>query len=795
MAGDLERLASSENRTTLAVLALRGLTQVCVGDVVWNLSVDDGIVTVRRSGTDAPWRWKAFVSSYRPDDAAMRRFLEVRQETQDHVDERGRRVEREVVGLLPLDEDRLPQPPDHGRVYATLPTQVRMPFGFHLQADWFVNVDRQNLREVDGDPWQEAIVGQVPEIVRQLLTWLAGESDEVRERGYRSLCEPADDDGLLAKPLQALRDDLARTLADQPIVPVHGPGPRHFCSPEQVAVLPEPFDADFRSPWRPDLLFSVDVMDEHLLGQRARDFALWLGWGSLIGEDNVAWTDTLPRWWRALPEDERPKALFALWRGVDENEWNDAPVVPTKAGRWAPAHATVWVNEALPSGREPSGTAVAEALAGFLPSRAQQLQSGIRARVNNARDDDGVRWLKEHHNEVKLADLIREAVDDHAELPLVELLAWALRRGPYRKDLVPLVLTEDGPRDPRDALVADPLVQGGRSRRLLFSQPALVADYAALDDRQSVVALLQRLRVRGGGALEERTERVGRYKPNRVATLLNVHESDVQTANYDGYSVKDHHFPFEIDSVPPGALQEWMSLEHHTFRGKGRRTADSFYHYSRSTPGQAPAQWVRDLQNHAWLLCRDGERRTPAEVLLQADPDREDAPIADIDRDLASRLEAEGVLFGDEVPLAPALHRLERRGATELADSELAALLQEAVEAVETGEATEDELRRALDAVKLHGVPLASRGRAEDRHRRRLARQPGRLGGRALGRRPSARRGDRHAHGTVGDSRHHDRAAGAGLPAGRLGTETRACRGTPRPSRSRVPLCAGRRGR
>ena len=231
---DLARLASTENRTTLAVLALRGLTQVSVDEVVWEFSVEDDIVTVRRSGSEARWRWKAFVAHYRPDDAAMRRFLEVRQETHERVDPGGRRAERQVVGLLRLDDDGLPRPADHGCVYATLPTQVWIPFGFHLQADWFVNVDRQNLREVTGDAWQEAIVGQVPEIVRQLLIWLSGESDAVRERGYRALCEPDDDGSLLAGPLRNLREDLARTLADQPIVPVHGPGPRRFCTPEQA---------------------------------------------------------------------------------------------------------------------------------------------------------------------------------------------------------------------------------------------------------------------------------------------------------------------------------------------------------------------------------------------------------------------------------------------------------------------------------------------------------------------------------------------------------------------------------
>ena len=706
---DLARLASTENRTTLAVLALRGLTQVSVDEVVWDLSVEHDVVTVRRSGSETRWRWKTFVAHYRPDDAAMRRFLEVRQETQDHVDPEGRRVERQVVGLLPLDDDGLPQPPDRGCVYATLPTQVRIPFGFHLQADWFVNVDRQQLREVAGDAWQEAIVGQVPEIVRRLLIWLSGESDAVRKCGYRALCEPDDDDGLLAGPLRNLRDDLVRTLADEQIVPLHGPGPRKFSTPEQAAVLPVPFDANFGSPWRPDLLFGPTVMDEHLLGERATDFAIWLEWGSEVKADSVAWRTTLPNWWRAIPEDERPDALFALWRGVAHNAWHHVPVVPTKAGGWASAHDTWWLNEEPPSRREPGGPAVAEALAASLPSRSQQLQSGIRNRVNKQLHDAGVRWLKEHHKEVKLADLIQRAADEGTELPLVDLLAWALRRGSNRQDLVPAVLTEEGPREPSKALVADPLVRGGRSRRCLFKQPALVADYSAIAAPQSVVAFLDRLGVRGDGRLENTRTWVGRYDRARVAALLGVDESQVELANNDGFFVEDHGFPFAVARVPPKALQDWLSLEHHALRGKGRLSASSFYSYGRSTQGRAPARWVRDLQRHDWVLCTDGERRTPEEVLLAADPDRDDAPIADIDADLASRLKEEGVGFGGAVPRSPALRRLERRGATEMDDSDLAALLREALEAVGAGEATEDDLRRALNAVNLHGAPLASR--------------------------------------------------------------------------------------
>ena len=301
VAEDIERISSPEDQTPLAVLALQGLKQIRVDDIEWDLNIAEDVVVVRRHNgqSTSSWRWKSFVSYYRPNNDAMRRFLEVRQETHEQVDDSGGRITREVVGLVPLDSNGFPNPPRHCLVYATLPTQVPIPFGFHLQADWFVDVDRQNLRDVDGDAWQELIVRQVPELVRQFLVWLTGESDQARKRGYRALRDPSTDAGPLSKPFQALRDHFVKVLAGQNVVPIHGPGPRQFRTPEKVARLPNRFSSDFgRHPqWRPDLLFERDLMDEELLSTSATKFTTWLGCGCEIKRDGVPWPDNLPKWW------------------------------------------------------------------------------------------------------------------------------------------------------------------------------------------------------------------------------------------------------------------------------------------------------------------------------------------------------------------------------------------------------------------------------------------------------------------------------------------------------------------
>lgn len=206
---DLDRLAAPDDPMPLAVLALRGLEEVRIDDVTWRLSVKHSLVEVRSSPERRLFRWQSFTSRYRPGNHEMRAFLEARRKLKEQHDDQGQRPERQAVALLPLDNDGRPNPPDRGRAYATLPTQTRVPFGFHLQADWLVDLDRRNLRPVQENAWQQAIVRQVPELVRQILVWLKKQPKESKQRGYRFLGDPKKDDGPLSEALGRLQEDFS----------------------------------------------------------------------------------------------------------------------------------------------------------------------------------------------------------------------------------------------------------------------------------------------------------------------------------------------------------------------------------------------------------------------------------------------------------------------------------------------------------------------------------------------------------------------------------------------------------
>ena len=420
---------------------------------------------------------------------------------------------------------------------------------------------------------------------------------------------------------------------------------------------------------------------------------------------------------------------------------------------------------------------VAEALARFLPAAEQRLPPRIRALVNQDRTSHpGITWLQERHREKRLADIVRRGcadADDGNDFPLVELLDWAVARRANRRDLVPLVLTEDGAHKPSEALLADPLVPGGEDRRRLFpSVPALVEDYALINDQQAAVRFIEGLGVRGDATLKEQRNHVG-YDEQAVGKLLGIELDRIEPATLArGWTVLDYELPFAVQTVPLDALQRWLSREHTLLAHKGKRKAISGFHGPKTTDGERPSQWVNALEQLPWILCEDGQRRRPADLLLHADPDFEDAPTAEIDPDLANRLEQEGVRFGVNIPRSPVLRRLAKRGSSNLPDADLAGLLEEALEEIEAGTVTRDELTAALRSMRLRDAPIL--GRVVREAGVGDAKRPRRMGGSTFLRRASLGRRSRSRWNRLTQDDHGE--SGSRLPLWNLEAQTSFCR-------------------
>ena len=80
---------------------------------------------------------------------------------------------RRVLGVLPLDNEGMPAPPTCGRVYATLPTEVTLPFGLHINADWLLNISRSGAT---GDRGQSLATGYRHHEITDILDGRRGSS-------------------------------------------------------------------------------------------------------------------------------------------------------------------------------------------------------------------------------------------------------------------------------------------------------------------------------------------------------------------------------------------------------------------------------------------------------------------------------------------------------------------------------------------------------------------------------------------------------------------------------------------
>ena len=723
--GDLTHLANPDDLTPLAVLGLRrsaeatsdhpALTLEIEKDTwqVWS-DADRREVRIEHCARGVCGRWLVLRQKYRPNTQALRRFVEVRRSRDPDIASDPRVIDREVVGLVPLDAQGIPRPRERGHAYATLPTAETVPFAMDLQADWFVDLARRGIREIDGNAWQEQIVAQVPGLVRAYLEWTRELPRERLADALEILACPSDDQSRIAMALAnsvrvaALRD----TLADLVFVPVVAGGSATSSIGADARALTREFDEFASEPeLRADVLFGHPIADPSAIGDRARAFLRWIGWCEVVKADDVDWPSGLEEWWVSRPTDEqRIEDTFRLWTALSHaSGWERLPSVRTERGTWVCPDAIRRFNEAPPAADQPGGEHVARALGDSLPRSNETLFEPLRARVNQRMK--GSEWITRNEDVVTLSEAIREAFERLAREPVLDrdaffaLPTWALSRG-ARHDLVPLVLAETGVVLPKKkVLLACEGVPAADARRAMFpGVPSLDVGYLkATPNVPALVAFLEASGLRGKLELVDRQERFGDRETayQRIGVT-----SGIGDANRRGYAVIDSDFAEGIDlAASPPLVCSWLELEWRALVGRGRKRAAWTYYGDYELIGATPATCTERLQTLTWVRCEDGAYRRPTDVLPLRNPDYEDAPIASISTEMVAALAAAGVSWGRDVSKAPALRRLRQSGRRFTPD-ELVSLLDDALLWIDANPDDEALLAASLVEIDLDGRPL-----------------------------------------------------------------------------------------
>ena len=728
---DLSHFLHDDDRAPLAILAMSGLERLQINDSIWELGAiqeGDGTFEVAALSDNENLLWRVFETEFRPSKSALACLLEHRKIKPQQQDRARTYAEaaraRRVLGVLPLDNEGCPNPPKRGRVYATLPTEVTLPFGLHINADWLLNISRNGLREIEDNPWQRRIADEIGTVLALFLQWSAATyRDPTAVRVvFKVLARPRLDAGGLESILaeEGWLSSLRERLDDAPVIPVwtETPGALAYATGREALVPPSPMAKAFdeHPELGPAILLQGRVLMGEVLGGDAGGLLRDIGLLRDMSPEELeeVWSDGLEHWWEALPEDpaHRRQQLFRLWAAIANlsaiDEWGnlDLRCIRSVSGDWVDVRRAAFLNEALPSKEEPGGLEARRLVKPFVADGNRLDAEWVASlRQRGPREADGGvhatawGWIDKHARSIGLREIAENALGDMASQSnvdwgvLVPFGHWTKHRD--RADLLTHVLvrsagSEFGVRV-ADSLLADPYVAYGQDlRRIWPDTPAISPSYVETDPKGTGThewrMFFERAGAKGGVALKTAATLASRWDRQAVAAFLGA--DVVGESNDSGYTLLD----FDIGPPLPGsgdprelrsALAAWLEDGFRVLKGKGKRKATYTYYSPVVRPGNLPSAWVRRLSQLAWVPCDDGELRLPGNALPHLDAAREDAPIARLSPELLAMLDQEGVRFGTNIPQATSLRRLTKTG-SRLDGAELSALLSACREEIST---------------------------------------------------------------------------------------------------------------
>ena len=742
LVSDLSHFLPDDDRAPLSILAMSGLERLQISDQVWELGTireGDGNFEVTALSDNENLLWRVFEVKFEPSKAAIACFLEHRKINPRQEDRAqvyaDAAMARRVLGVLPLDNEGLPKPPKRGRVYATLPTEVTLPFGLHINADWLLNISRNGLREIEDNAWQRSIAREIADVFALFLQWSANtHRDPASARAaFRVLARPSSEAGGLESILaeEGWLLTLRERIDNAAVIPVwtETADSLAYATGSDTIVPPPPLAKAFdEQPLMPAMLLKGQVLMGEVLGRKAAGLLGDIGLLSDMspGELEEVWKDGLEDWWKALPGDSthRRQQLFRLWAAIADlcsgDNWGelDLRCIRSVAGDWVAVRGAAFLNEALPAEDEPGGLVARRLMKPFVADGNRLDAEWVGSlRQRRPRDvDRGVHaaawdWIEDHARSINLRETAKTAL---AELALrmdpdwsvlVPFGQWTKHRG--RDDLLTHVLVQANGEEfgvaVGDSLLADPYVVHGEDlRRIWPDTPAISPSYVETDSKGASAhewrTFLKNAGAKGGVALKPTRTIANRWDRQAVAAFLGDEANDIPESNNSGYTLLD----FDIEPPLPGsgapqelrsAIAAWLEDGFRILKGKGRRKATYTYYSGFKRPGNLPCAWVRRLSQLAWVPCDDGELRIPEDTLPGFDAAREDAPFAKLSPELVSLLDQEGVKFGTKIPEATSLRRLAKTG-SQLDSAQLSALLADCREEIATVE--DDDLLKGV---------------------------------------------------------------------------------------------------
>jgi len=769
---DLDRVLQ-DDLCLLPLLARRGVQRLDWNGAIWDLcslpgqSSQAGVglehVHAKESGGEQR-EWCILSRQYEPSFLAVKEYLESRQlEAPEEALAKSTFYEqasgpRAVELFFEVDSHGVPVLPERGKVFATLPIEMRLPMRLHLQADWLLVVTRASPQNLDSSRWHDEIRAQLPPLLSAYLRWLTHEpTGEGWERGYLGLPDLSTTHDWLN---EAFATQLRAELSQLAFLPGFG---GKFLSPQDAVFPPDAFQKLAESAWHPDLLLGYCAVR---LWDLPREFRAILGMLDLAPPMSSDYLESLwgpsgiSVWLEAVTRDglTRELALILLYAALQEAEEEAPDIWATGELVCVPAQDGQW--DSLSSLRRLPGEwpSVPETVRCFLEPIAGRTSDFVdvvlchslaTSGTRDSREWRAVRYLQRSDQEslegmvAKWWSTVPPRPNEIQVDQALALTRWVCGKQRHRGNLVARLLCDDKGTvrllSPSECVLSDPYAPSYR-RRLFRDTPVVSPKYIdgsdlgpkdwrgffqGLDPRpQGEFALRARVRRYNWQSLSESFP--GFTSPEMRSTWVSSEYElsgqvwpDKYTVQSWLYHVVDTCLPENWPSgeATPGEMRDavdWLAecvdtlafykslrLLYWPFRTGG--VANIVLNFQRRP------EWVDALSTRAWVPVRHANQvLRPAEVLSKADFSRPYAPVADLPEELLPVLEEAGVVFGSDIPRTPIFMRLQTEGPV-APIAQLLKLLEEATsQAQEDGQARDELLRLLI------GTPLAPTSPRDD---------------------------------------------------------------------------------
>lgn len=709
---DLAQFLPENDRASLAILAMSGIERLEIDGQIWEIGISedrDGTFEATALSETDNHLWRVFRKEFQPSAKAIRCFLEHRkiqpaEGKRKQVYNDAART-RHVLGVLPLDNDGNAAPPQRGRVYATLPTEVTLPFGLHISADWLLNLSRSGLREIEENAWQREIAESIADILVHYLEWStnAHRNRDAAKATFNAIREPSSENGGLETLFvkENWRSRLREKLQAAAVIPVwtESADGLAYAKPCDVIVPPEPIRKalEHRPELRPATLLNGPVLMHEVIGPPAHSLLQSIGVLTEMSPKKLenVWKDGLEDWFSSLTKDEsdRRMLIFRLWAAVAElsnlDEWANLHIrcVRSVTGSWVTVDEATFLNEALATENEPGGKQTRKLMEKVVPKSNLLDWNWITAlrqtRPKNAEFpyvEQAWGWIKDHACSLGLLEVVKNALATQMSSTitdrsvLISFGHWAKSRN--RHDLLPYVLVHTDAKEQlipiEEALLAAPYTKAGPDRQRLWNGVSVIhGAYLEKDlnngSAQEWHKFFESAGAKGKLKVQPSVRDVARSEREIVAEFLGQDSSSIPYSNKYGYSLLDFDIQPELPTRESStelraAVGPLLEDDFKVLKGTGCRKISYFYYDRKEQPGKRLSAWVLKLCDLPWVPCNDGELREPRAALREPDPARQDAPFARLSSELLDMLKQEGVEFGTAIPKAKSLQKLMSLG-------------------------------------------------------------------------------------------------------------------------------------